>query len=967
MVFGFSNPFAFSRPRTAATRQDQGDENAPPQVRTTGDAWYDQPGMFSFLPPPPTRDGAAPGVHFSPNLAQGRARQTESEVPRPATALPDHRIGTAESSVNPDLPPRGASRRGKHQGSDGGFVQGGVQSGASIRRRKRQVIPTHVITDQINEIRNSVREEDFESPIAPPAPSVFSEEGGWSGTTMKQSNDGRAWSSTDVTSTLAATEMQTFGLKKSMHPFDPFDPPRGVTATTIEINYSDEPDEDSPFPEVRASVSNFDDPDMPVATFRSVLLGLLFTFFLGSANAFFYLRNPSPLLFPNIAIMLAYPIGKSMAWTMPMNSWRTPKWLRQLGFPTQYSLNPGPFNIKEHSLILIMVNCGMGAPFGINYSVVAEVYYDRKPSALFDIVYWLSTQMIGYGLAGFARRFLVWPAGIIWPQNLSWCTLMNTLHAEDDEDGGKREISRNRLMIYVMAGSFFWYFLPGFLFQALSYFSFICWMAPNNVRVNHLFGVTTGLGMSIITFDWSQIAYLGSPLVVPWWAIVNISIGFVFVFWFLAPILYYSNAGNMAYLPMMDLGLYDRFGAPYNISNVVDLSKMTFNEAAYHEYSPIYLTIGYTIVYGTTFAVAMALISHTVLYHGKDMWRQVKNPHNPIDQDVHMRLMKQYDEIPNWWFASFFIFMTLLSIFAVTAWGTILPVWALLFAIFIGAVYVIPSTYVFALSTQQITINSISQLIASYCLPGNAVGIMIFKTYAGATQTTAMQSIQGFKIGHYMKIPPRTNFIMQCLATSVGALAQLGVKDIVMSSPDACLPTNTNHLTCPQAKAMFSSSIIWGLMGPNRVFGTGTTFGPILWAMFIGFLLPILFWWAGRRWPDRGLSYISIPVLLAGLTFAPPATGINYSSWLFVGFVFQHWGRKHFFRLWSKYNFVLSGALDIGTAISILFIFLTLQLPKDGTIAVDWWGNNVFMNTMDYLGGTWKTAPETGFGPTTWK
>lgn len=52
----------------------------------------------------------------------------------------------------------------------------------------------------------------------------------------------------------------------------------------------------------------------------------------------------------------------------------------------------------------------------------------------------------------------------------------------------------------------------GYLFEALSVFSFICWAAPNNVPVNQLFGVRTGLGMSVLTFDWTQITWIGSPL-----------------------------------------------------------------------------------------------------------------------------------------------------------------------------------------------------------------------------------------------------------------------------------------------------------------------------------------------------------------------------------------------------------------------------------------------------------------------
>ena len=31
--------------------------------------------------------------------------------------------------------------------------------------------------------------------------------------------------------------------------------------------------------------------------------------------------------------------------------------------------------------------------------------------------------------------------------------------------------------------------------------------------MNQLFGLSTGLGMGLLTFDWLQIAYIGSPLV----------------------------------------------------------------------------------------------------------------------------------------------------------------------------------------------------------------------------------------------------------------------------------------------------------------------------------------------------------------------------------------------------------------------------------------------------------------------
>lgn len=40
-----------------------------------------------------------------------------------------------------------------------------------------------------------------------------------------------------------------------------------------------------------------------------------------------------------------------------------------------------------------------------------------------------------------------------------------------------------------------------------------------------------------LTFDWAQIAYIGSPLLTPWWAAANIVTGLVVVIWVIAPIL----------------------------------------------------------------------------------------------------------------------------------------------------------------------------------------------------------------------------------------------------------------------------------------------------------------------------------------------------------------------------------------------------------------------------------------------
>ena len=93
---------------------------------------------------------------------------------------------------------------------------------------------------------------------------------------------------------------------------------------------------------------------------------------------------------------------------------------------------------------------------------------------------------------------------------------------------------------------------------ALSYFSVMTWFAPKNVVVANLvnlsksnlagkrlriyFGVSSGLGLFPLTFDWAQIAYIGSPLLTPFWAAANVIGGLVIVMWIIAPIMCSSSS-----------------------------------------------------------------------------------------------------------------------------------------------------------------------------------------------------------------------------------------------------------------------------------------------------------------------------------------------------------------------------------------------------------------------------------------
>lgn len=730
---------------------------------------------------------------------------------------------------------------------------------------------------------------------------------------------------------------------------------RGVRMVELEM----EMEEDSPYPEVRASVSNIDDTEMPVNTLRMWFISFLLTIVAAGANMFFSLRYPAPTFTSTIVLLVAYPIGKLLAAVMPIRVWTLPRWLGG----AEFSLNPGIYNIKEHALTSIMASIAIVTAYSFNVVIVqdSERYYGEPKPIGFDILFVLSAQTIGFGLAGMCRRFLVWPASMIWPQNLVQATILNTLHAEEDSTEGS--MTRFRFFTVMSIAAFFFYFVPGYLFTALSFFNWICWIWPTNMPVNIVFGSVSGLGLSVLTFDWTQIIFIGSPLVTPWWAECNIFAGFVGFFWIAAPIMYFKNVWFQSYLPFNSSASWDRFGQPYNISRVIP-NGLDLDKEAYEAYSPLYLSTTLSLVYTTGFAMLTSVLTHTALYHGKALKKGLQRIRTEED-DVHAKFMRHYPETPDWWYACVFLVALVFGVIMVEVYDTGLPIWGLIVSILIPAIYILPTGFVYAMTGQAIGTNLIGELIVGYMLPGKPLPNMIFKAFALQGLIGGLQFVQDLKLGHYMKIPPRLTFIAQLTGVVVACFVQLGVKEWMFSNiSHLCSPEQADSFTCPHISVFYTASLVWGAIGPARMFGSDSIYRPMYWAMLFGALIPVPFWLLARRFPRSWIRYISWPVIFAGVSYIPPASGINYSSWFAVGFVFQFLVRKYNFRWWSKYNFVLAAALDSGTIISTIVVFFALLLPRNGNLQLHWWGNNVVSKTYDYAGYSWKQVPPQGFGHT---
>ncbi|KAI5783978.1 OPT oligopeptide transporter protein-domain-containing protein [Pyronema domesticum] len=782
------------------------------------------------------------------------------------------------------------------------------------------------------------------------------------------------------------------------------DPSSPDDSSDEEDDNDSDPADNSPYPEVRASVLATDDESLSINTPRMWTLSLLFTLVGSSTNLFFSLRYPSISITPVIALLLAHPLGKMWDVAFPEKlDGEEGKEERWLGGIRRW-LGQGRWNRKEHACVYISSNVSFGFAFATDVIVEQTHFYHQDPGIVYQILLTLSTQILGYTFAGLTRQWLVRPSSMIWPGTLMSTAMFTTLHGEENKPADGWKISRWRFFLIVFCAGFFWYFIPGLLMPALSYFNAITWFAPDNVVVSNLFGVRSGLGMLPITFDWAQISYIGSPLMTPAWAAANVVGGLVVVMWGVAPVLYYLNAFYSSYMPILSSSVFDNTGSTYDVSRILT-PDFLFDESAYHRYSKVFMPITYVLSYGLQFAALTALVTHTAVWHGKDIikqWRKVgssggeyqalpngvggsrgytrrgKRRRDMTDaqweelvssDDVHARLMAKYPECPTSWYLLTFALMLSISIFLITHYPVFLPIPGLLLSLCICGVFFVPIGIVMAITNTQSSLFLICQLVCGWLYPGRPVANMLFVTYGYITSTQGLKFAADLKLGHYMKIPPRLLFGVQMVATVVGGLTQVGVLSWMFTNiRGICTEQAINGFTCPIARVHFNGSILWGVVGPQRFFGRGELYRPLIWAFLIGAIGPLLIWALWRHLGSHRnsiLKSISLPVLFGSLSWIPPATGLNFSAWAIVCYIFNWRIRSSKKQWWGKYTMTLSAALDASLAFGVVVVFFGVVYPDwEWVGGLRWWGTEVFKQGCDWRGCSYRTLKKgETFGP----
>lgn len=113
----------------------------------------------------------------------------------------------------------------------------------------------------------------------------------------------------------------------------------------------------------------------------------------------------------------------------------------------------------------------------------------------------------------------------------------------------------------------------------------------------------------------------------------------------------------------------------------------------------------------------------------------------------------------------------------------------------------------------------------------------------------------------------------------------------------------------------------------------------------LGFIAPVPFWLAHKKWPNAGWDMVFTPVIIYFIGYL--CVGINSSvmNFFLIGLFSQAYVRRKWPNKFVKYNYLVSAALDGGTSVIIFILSFAIFGAAGNTIYFpNYWGNNEFGN-----------------------
>lgn len=677
-------------------------------------------------------------------------------------------------------------------------------------------------------------------------------------------------------------------------------------------------------------LSTHDDPTLQALTFRYFFLGLGFSAF-GSVLAQIYYFKPQTLTVSQLFLLvMTYWGGTLMHYCLPSKG--IFRWL-----------NPGPFNIKEHVGIIIMSSTAASSATAIQVISVQNLFYDNRMNGAIAIFLLIGSQLLGYSFAGLLQEALVFPSSAFWPATISSANLFQALHYDN-----MLTSKRVRLFWMVFGVVFVWEIFPQWIFPWLTGISIFC-LADNgkSSTFRNIFGgANNNEGMALMSWclDWNLIG--SNCLYWPIWTQVNIDIGICLTYIMMAAI-YYGNVWKAKTFPFMSQALFDQFGNEYNQTAILTDNK--FDPVKYQEVGPAYFSATNALYLVTSNLSMGAIVMHIGLW----CWPQVKpfvvslNPFNKekiIVHDEHYAKMQAYKAIPRWWYVCLGLGAYAIAVATCYTGHSGLPWWTLTILIIISFFFFICfATLAATLGFYEFSSSGqgFYQMITAYILPGKPVANMYGALYGQNPMIMGIALLQDLKLGQYVKLAPRVTFLSQVLGTVVGAvLNYVMMITIINNNRDALLSISGTRLWSGQnAQSYNSNAISWGALGP-KMFGGNSTYKMVPIALAIGFFLPLPFYFAHKLWPGWNFDKFSVPVIMQYSCYLSVGINTSVNPSMAIGVFSQWYMRTRRPRLFTKYNYIVSAALDGGTQV-ISFILNFAVFGASGTAHAFpiWWGN----------------------------
>jgi len=159
--------------------------------------------------------------------------------------------------------------------------------------------------------------------------------------------------------------------------------------------------------------------------------------------------------------------------------------------------------------------------------------------------------------------------------------------------------------------------------------------------------------------------------------------------------------------------------------------------------------------------------------------------------------------------------------------------------------------------------------------------------------TKCNQLLSDLKLGHYMKISQRAMFVVQFWGTLVGAFFNYITMILIIDSQRGALdnskPDPNGLWTGQRVQTYWGSGLIYGALGPARMFALDGKYWFVDIGLLIGFLAPVLLWFLSKKFPNISWSNVNVSIIAGGMGAFPNGYSMGLTTSLITVIVFQYY------------------------------------------------------------------------------